>query len=474
MNDIHPLQGGQMKSSGYIQNGSPKKPLGAILLIWIVSGLGITGFAEPPRTITLDQAIEIALQNNLDLKQVSNQVTLSQISLKQKKSNFLPNISLSARLSQLYAKSLDIEIDEYINENSQSSNLSASFNLNLFNGGHDVSALQQSRFELKASQQNFTRYQQSIIFETIQRYIQAVLAGELIEADQKNLEAQRVQLERIEAFFKAGRRPVADLYQQKAEIARYEYLLLNTERNYQINKLLLSQILGSDPGTDYKVSNPGIEHLINKVRNFNLETIVKEAREQRPDILAQQNQIQAAAKEIRAARAGYWPKLNFFADAGTSYNNSIEGIGFSDQFLNNHPNASIGLSLSIPVFDKNTTKNSVAMAKVNLNNQQLEMQKLYHQVSVEVQQAIQDYATAKKQITVAETQEKYSRAARESVEERYNVNAATMVELIQARSQNYQSIYDLVEAKFNLLIHGIAVAFYQGDGEGMIAIFEKN
>jgi len=68
MNDIHPLQGGQMKSSGYIQNGSPKKPLGAILLIWIVSGLGITGFAEPPRTITLDQAIEIALQNNLVLK----------------------------------------------------------------------------------------------------------------------------------------------------------------------------------------------------------------------------------------------------------------------------------------------------------------------------------------------------------------------------------------------------------------------
>jgi outer membrane protein len=472
MNDIHPLQGGQMKSSGYIQNGSPKKPIGAILIIWIVSGLGITGFAEPLRTVTLDQAIEIALQNNLDLKQVSNQVTLSQISLKQKKSNFLPNISLSAQSSRLYAKSLNIETNEYINGNNQSSNLSASFNLNLFNGGYDISALRQSRFELRASQQNFTRYQQSIIFETIQLYIQVVLAGELIEVDKKNLEAQLAQLERIEVFFEAGRRPVADLYQQKAEISRYEYLLLNTERNYQVNKLLLSRILGSDPGTDYKVSNPGIEHLINKVRHFNLETIVKEAREQRPDIHAQQNQIQAATNEIRAARAGYWPKLNFFADAGTSYNSSIEGIGFSDQFLDNHPNASIGLSLSIPVFDKNTTRNSVAMAKVNLNNQQLEMQKLFYQVSIEVQQAIQDYATAKKQITVAETQEKYSQAARESVEERYNVNAATMAELIQVRSQYHQSLYDLVEAKFNLLIRGIAISFYKGDSERMISLLK--
>jgi outer membrane protein TolC len=73
---------------------------------------------------------------------------------------------------------------------------------------------------------------------------------------------------------------------------------------------------------------------------------------------------------------------------------------------------------------------------------------------------------------VAETQKKYSQAALESVRERYDVNAGTMAELIQARSQHYQSLYDLVEAKFNLLIRGIAVSFYQGDSDQMLSLFE--
>lgn len=458
-----------MKLLGQIQNQSRIKPITAILFVWMGFGFGANGFAEPSQTINLDQAITIALENNPDLKQVFNQVEQSRIGLSQKKANFLPSLSISAQASSQYSKSLDTETGIYASGDSRSLNASASFTLNLFNGGYDLFSLRQSKFELKASEQSYTRYQQSIIFETIQRYIQVVLSGELIEVDEKNLEAQRAQLERIEAFFKSGRRPVADLYQQKAEISRYEYLLLNTERNFQVNKLLLSQILGWDPSTNYQVTNLDIEDLIKQITEFNLETLFKEAIKKRVDILAQQNQIQAARKEISAARSGYWPTLNFFADAGTSYNSTLEGSEFFDQLLDNHPNTAIGLSLSIPVFDKQVTRNNVARARVNLNTRQLEMQKLVQQVSIEVQQSIQDYTTAKKQVTVADSQQKYSKAALESVEERYNVNAATMAELIQARSQNFQSIYNLVEAKFNLLIRGIAISFYQGDGDRMIS-----
>lgn len=458
-----------MKLSNPIQNAGWQKPIKTIFILWIIFGFGVNGFAEPSQTIDLEQAIEIALRNNPDLKQVSNQVQLTQISLNQKRANFLPSLSLSAQSSLQYSKSLDSETGSYISGNTRSLNASASLNLNLFNGGYDLFSLRQSKFELKASEQTYTRYQQSIIFDTIQSCIQVVLSGELIDVDKKNLEAQRAQMERIEAFFKSGRRPVADLYQQKAEIARYEYLLLSAERNFQVNKLLLSQILGWDPATNYRIKNPGIENLIRKIIDFNLETILEEAKKQRMDILAQQNQIQAARKEISAARSGYWPTLNFFVDAGTSYNSTITGADFSDQLLRNNPNTTFGLSLSIPVFDKQVTRSSVATARINLNNQQLEMRKLVQQVGIEIHQAIQDYSTAKKQITVAESQQKYSKAALDSVEERYNVNAATMAELIQARSQNYQSVYDLVEAKFNLLIRGIAVSFYQGDGDRMIS-----
>lgn len=438
--------------------------------------LGFEGVsrAGEATTLTLSRAIEIALQNNPDLKQVGNQVRQAMIQVKQKKANFLPHISLSTQSGQRFAKAVNAGTGMVEAESEQSLSLNGTLSLNLFNGFNDRFSLQQSKLELAASRDTFSRYQQTIIFETIRQYIQVILSGELIAVDQKNLDAQRIQLKLIENFFESGKRPIADLYQQQAEISRHEYLLLNAERNLRINRILLFQTLGLNPDANCLISEPGIEALIRKVADFNKDDDVSRSLENRADYLSQKNQIAAAGKEIQTARSGFWPTLALNTTAGTSYSSSNESFGFSDQFLHNHPGASIGLTLSVPIFDRNQTRNNVALAKINLDNQQLELEKISRQIMVEIQQALEDYHTAEKQVRVTEAQGKYARAALESVEERYRVNAATMAELIQARSQQYEAQYNLVEAKFNLLLQGMAVAFYRGDGNSMISMLDIN
>jgi outer membrane protein len=446
----------------------------AFFIFGLFLALNQFGRAEEVKTLSLSEAIEIARHNNPDLKQVANQVRLNKIQVSQRKANFLPAISLTAQSAQKYAKAQDMDTGIYSNASDQSLALSGTLSLNLFNGFYDRFSLQQSKLELTSSRETLTRYQQTIIFETIQCYIQVVLSKELISVDRKNLDAQRIQLKLIEDFFKSGKRPVADLYQQQAEISRYEYLLLDSERNFRVNRILLFQILGINPDANYQISEPGIENLIKNVTSFNEEKDPTMALKNRTDYLAQKNQIEAAKKGILSARSGYWPTISLNTSAGTAYTSSNELVNFSDQILEKQPSASIGLSLSIPIFDKNVTRNNVALAKINLNNQQLELEKLSRLIMVELQQAIEDYRTAKKQVGVAEAQEKYARFALESVEERYHVNAATMAELIQARSQQHESQYNVVEAKFQLLIRGMAVAFYLGDGESMMSILTIN
>lgn len=468
------LQGGNMANTLLRLNRFRRRAIYSVMILGLLSILTDSGFGQNKKILTLSQVIEMAQRVNPGLQQAANQVTLKKINVNQKKANFLPDINITGQSTQQYNKTLDLDTSNYVKNGIQSLNFKISSNLNLFNGFYDISSLKQSKFKLEAEKEYLNRSQQSIVFETIQHYIQVVLSEELIRVDKTNLQAQQFQLTRIEEFFKAGRRPVADLYQQKAEISRYEYQLLNSERNHQINKLQLQQTLGFKLDPDFRVMNPGIEDLIKKIKEFNQNYILSRALNDRPEVKAQKNQIEAAKKDITAARSGFWPKLTFFADVGSNYNSAIESHNFSDQFFDNNLNASFGLSLSIPIFDKNKTRNNVAIARVNLRNQQLEMEKLVHQINVEVKQAIEDYFTARKQVDVAESQEEYSLAALKSVEERYNVNAATMAELIQVRSQYYQSQYDLVEAKFNLLIRGIAVAFYQGDADGMILILNPN
>ncbi len=449
-----------------------------VLPILIISFLVVatTGSvtAAVEKNLTLKKAIEIALEANINLKQAANQVTLGKISVNQKSSNFYPDLNISARSTEQYGKEYDTVTGQTTNRNSGSLSIGASSSFNLFNGFYDSASLKQAQLELKATTGDAERTRQTIIYETIQRFIQVITAREMIRVEKENLEAQRLLLGQVEDFYKSGKRPITDFYLQQADISDAEFQLLNAERNYDVSKLQLMQTLGLQPDMDYEVEDPGINILVSNIIQFQREEVLKEALVKRPDLDAQGFQIEVARKGIIAARSGYWPKLSLSADYGTSYSDQIKYLKFSDQFFKTNPGGSIGLSLSIPVFDKFKTHYSVAIANINLRNQQLEMERLKQQVSLEIQQAIEDYQTAAKQMEVSDTQLKYSKDALESMQERYNVNASTMVELTQTRARYLQSIYNGIQSKFNLLLRGIAVSFYKGDYNAMISNLERN
>jgi outer membrane protein len=445
-----------------------KKMIRSFVLIMLAAGLtGGNARAEEPNTLTLNEALEIALGANLNLKQAANQVASSQISVNQKKANFYPDLGLSSTATKRFFKEYDTQTGDYNNDDSWNLNLNASSSINLFNGFYDTASLQQSRFQLKAAEGILDRTSQAVIFETIQRYVQAVTASEAIDVEMKNLESQKLQLIRIDAFCKAGRRPIADLYQQQAEIASAEYRILDAKRNYEEAKLLLKQTLGLEIHTNYQVVAPDIDSLLKATVEVDKERDLALALKLRPDVNAEKMQVEAAGKGVKASLSGYFPTLSLYAELGTTYNSQLNYSDFSNQFFDGNLNGTVGLSLSIPVFDKSRTKSSVASARLSLANQQLENEKLEKQVSVEVQEAIEDYHTARKQIDVTATRLEYTKAALDSVQERYNVNAATMVELTQARSQYLEALLSEVEAKYALLIRGIAVAYYTGDTDSM-------
>lgn len=452
-----------------------KKTINCFLMVILTTGLVFAGGqADTPEPLTLEKALKIAMDANHNLKQAANQVKSASVSVKQKKANFYPDLSLSATTTQRFGKEYDPGSGSYAATDSGSLSINASSNFNIFNGFYDKASLQQSRFQLNASEENLSRTRQAVLFDVIDRFFQVVTAREAIAVEKENLEAQKLQLTRIDSFVEAGRRPKADLLQQKSEIAAAEYRILNAERNYEVGKLLLKQSLGIEADSNYTVSAPDIDQLLENVVQYNKDRDVETALDLRPDVIAGKMEVEASRKGVTAAKSGYFPKLSLFADLGTNYNSQISYAGFSDQMLEGNINGTIGLSLSIPVFDKSRTKTSVASAQIALHNRQLEIEKLEKQVGVEVQQAIQDYVTARKQIEVTAAQLEYTKEALDSVQERYNVAAATMVELIQARSMYLDAQLSQVEAKFNLLVRGIAAAFYRGDSSAMLSLLDLN
>jgi outer membrane protein len=310
------------------------------------------------------------------------------------------------------------------------------------------------------------------VFQTISRYLGVVLDKELILSEQENLKAQRQQLARIEEFYKAGNRPVADVLQQKASIAQAELRLLAAERSYDVGKLELLRTMGLEATVDYEVAGLPIEQMASDLVSRPPDQLVVSESAKRPDFQAQELRIDAASEQVRAARSGYWPALSLSASAGSDYASRSHAGGFSDQFFDSNPNAQIGVSLSIPLFDRYETKHNVAQAQVQLANERLDLEDLKQQISFEVQQAVLDYQTATKELDVAEAQLGFARQALEAAEGRYNVGASTLVELAQSRAQYVAAVNGRVKARYSLLLGRVAVDYYQGDLNRMLALFE--
>ena len=435
-------------------------------LFLIIFSLGI--FPETPEILTISESIELTLKNNQDLFKYANTVLSMKSNLDQKKKNFLPDLNLSGNFSKNYDRIAD-DSGEYVSNNNRNFNLSLSTNKILFNGFFTVSDKARAFSLYKGSRNNYTRTEQTVIFQTILNYLDVVLSKELIRVGNENLNTQNLLLVRIKDFFKAGKKAAVDVHYQNAEIANSQYQLLNSEKGLKLAKVKLMEGIGFISGLEFDVVIPAIDDPANFV-DLDKPEILKLAKENRSDLKAAELSIDAAKYGLTSAKSGYYPKISLFGDVSSGYSSRDIINSFSDQLWNNNLSASVGVAVSMPIFDRGSTRNQVTQARLDLENSRIDLIKVENQVWSELIQAESNYKTALRLIEVAGAKLEYSRSALDSMTERYNVNAATITEVSQARSQYLQSQYDQVDAKLNLFRQGITLLYQIGDTEKMLSL----
>lgn len=444
----------------------PVPMLLAFILALPVDALAQGPVAAPPLLLTLRQAVDIALEKNPGLQQSANQVEIDRINVAQRQANFAPDLAATLAGSERFDKALEADgsRDRRDYENASGS---LGSNLNLFNGFGDVAALRGADWSLQGRLDTFTRDQQTLTYSTVTAFLQALSDHELIRVRTENLEGNRRLLEQIAALYQAGNRPVSDLYQQQAETANAELDLLTAERNYTVSRRKLLQTIGLPPVAGVTLQAPEVQPLEAALVARQQQPPDMGALMRRNDLQAAEQQVKAAGEQVSVARAGYWPTLNLSAVAGSDYSSLNRTADFSGQFLDDNVSAAIGLTLSVPIFDRQLTRNQVAQARILQDNARLSLLAQRLQAETELGQTIDDFQTAQKLIGVTEARLTAAREALAAMEERYRVGAATLVELTQARTSYTSAGYDRVKARYGLITQGVAVAYYQGDGERM-------
>jgi len=425
--------------------------------------------------LTIDQAIGLALTKNPGLQQAANQVDSGAIDVAQRKTDFAPDLDMTLAGAERFDKGFELGSASRDNRNYETVSGALTSRLNLFNGFGDIAALRGAEWELSGLQESFTREEQTLVFSTISAFLQALSDRELIRVRAENLWGNRRQLEQVEALYQAGNRPVSDLYQQQAETSNAELELLIAERNFAVALLQLRQIVGVPPTT-------AVEPRVNDLGELEATLVARPQMTpdltmlaQRADLRARAKQIEANREQVVQAQAGYWPTLDLAASLDADYS-GLDRAGFSEQFFNDNAGGAIGLTLSIPIFDRQQTRNLVAKARLRQEDAHWSLVQRQLQAEAEVGQAFQDFRTAQQLIGVVERRLTAARQALATIEERYRVGAATLVELTQVRAQFVEADYERVKARYGLITQGVAAAYYQGDWEQMrslLALWEN-
>lgn len=432
----------------------------AIALSVATMGLTSHAAAQGAITVTFDDAVRIALKQSVAVRQAENSVATSSATVRQRSSAFLPSFSLSTNTVESYGFTFNQNEGRIVDQTTTSVNLNANSALTVYDGGRNIAQLKEARLSNEANDSDLARARQTAVFTAASGFLTLVQREEQVRVLRDNLSAQMSQDTVIQRMVRAGARPISDQYQQQATVASAQFSLVTAQRDRELARVALIRALQLDPRGHYDFVAPAMADSMRVVR-FDLDSLLVRALGSRADLDALDTRVEATAFTVRNAAGSRLPQVSMSLGYGTAFN-SASDLSFGDQF-NQRRSGSLGVALSVPIFDRRQASVAAQQARIAADNARLSLQDRRLAVSAEVREAYLNHTAAVEQYDAARVQFAAAELAANTQARRYSVGAGTLVEVTSARAQLVQAASAVVTAKYALAFQQSLMSYYVGD-----------
>lgn len=409
---------------------------------------------------TLQRCISHALEHNLTIKQQEDNVKQQEISLNSSRNQRLPNVSGSAGESFSFGRALTID-NTYANRNTQSTNFNLQADVPIFTGGQIYYDTKVKHLNLQAALEDLDKARESVALNVVSAYLEAVYQKDLVEVATQQLELSKAQTRRMQILFDNKKIAEADLAQIRTAQANDELSLTQQQNQYTLALLTLSQLLELQTPEGFDVIRPEVSDVSTVVLPLP-DAVYADAVGIKPQIKAEELRVKSAEKSINLAKAGYYPSIYFGAGLGSSYykSNGINGSNFGNQMKDNF-SQHLSLNLSVPIFNRFQTRNNVRSAKLNLHNQQLQMEQTKKSLYKEIQQAYYNALGSQKQCQSSTTALESARTSFELMQAKYEHGKANATEFQDAKTQLFKAESTAIQAQYTFLFRQKILEFYR-------------
>ena len=407
---------------------------------------------------TLQECTEWALEHNLTVAAQAATVEGRAIDKNTADMSWLPSVNASASESWSFGRGIGGN-NTYESGNSASTGFSLGANMNLFDGLATPRRIQLAKLNLEAATADLEKARDDIRVQVAQAYVQILYNYEIADVARQQLTIDSLQVARLEGMFANGKASAAEVSQQKASLAQSQVTLVQAENSVRASLLALAQLLELPEWENFSVVRPMVE--LEELYIGHPDDIYAEALGLRPEIRAEQLRLAGAAKQVQIAQASLMPSLSLSAGLGTNYYSTFGTQGFLDQLSNNFSQY-IGLSLSIPIFNRFATRNQVRSARLQQSTQQIQLRRTQQNLYKEIQTAWNGAVAARAKWEASRTASAAAQDAFELMQAKYENGKATLTEFNETRNRLVKAQSDAIQATYEYLYQTRLVEFYRG------------
>jgi outer membrane protein len=425
-------------------------------------GLLLASYQMQAEEWSLRKCVDYAVEHNISIKQRENVKRQQQLQLSNAKNSRLPNLDGSVSQNFSFGRGLTSD-NTYTNKSTSSTSFSLGTSVPLFTGLRIPNMIKLNQLNLEASTADLEKAKNDISVQVAQAYVQILYSMEIADVARRQVSIDSMQVVRLQAMIDNGKASEAELAQQKATLAQGRLTATQAQNQYEQAVLTLTQLLELPSADKFTVERPKVGDIDSNNEKYSVEAIYAEALGVKPEVKAEELRLKGSEYNINIARSGWYPQLSLSAGLGTNYykTSGFKGESFSDQMKNNFSQY-IGLNLSVPIFNRFQTRNSVRSAKIERETQQLQLDNVKKSLYKEIQQACQAANAASAKYASSIEAGKSSNAAFRLMQAKYENGKANITEFNEAKNNLMKAESDLAQAKYEFVFQTTLVDFYRG------------
>ena len=431
-----------------------------LLIIYVIAAALPLSASEP---WTVERCMQYAADHSHTVRQQQFALEDSRAAKTQAIGAFLPSVYGSVDGQMNFGRAIDPSTNTYTDVSTLYNGYGLQASLVVFDGLQRYNNLRLAKANVAMGRSGVRAEKDDVALKVYKAYMDLVYCEGAVSQTAKKRDESRELLRQTSVMAEVGQKSDADVAQMRATLAADEYELAHMQSQTTKAMLALKQLMGFPVDSVLAVIQPSFDDEL--LTADDASQISAFAATDNPRILKAQQNVEAARYSLRAARGALLPTISLSGGVSTSFFRNMDKGGhasFSSQFRNN-AGEYVGLSLSIPLFDRLASystirrrKTALAQAQENLAYEQSELRRI-------IVEAASDVENSTKEVEKMQEQVEADSIASRLTTRKYEEGLASSIDVKTAAVTLLQSRVRLLQSQLTMAYNKKLLAYYKGE-----------